>query len=159
VLAGADVEPFGSHGSDNLRGQATAAVAAVSVALKLATLLALWVGFARSRHRDLVRWSAAAVAAYVAFEKVLSPQFLIWLLPFVPLVRGRRGVVASALLAATLVLTQIEFPFRYLAYAMQLDRSIAAVVVTRDLLLVAILAALAWPARAAAALGCECARS
>jgi hypothetical protein len=47
------------------------------VALKLATLLALWVGFARSRHRDLVRWSAAAVAAYVAFEKVLSPQFLI----------------------------------------------------------------------------------
>jgi hypothetical protein len=145
VVVGADVEPFGSHGSDNLRGQGTGAAATASVALKLATLLAIWVGFALSRRRDLVRWSAAAVAAYVAFDKVLSPQFLIWLLPFVPLVRGRRGVVASALLAAALVLTQIEFPFRYLAYAMHLDRSIAAVVLARDLLLVAILATLAWP--------------
>jgi hypothetical protein len=146
VFAGANVEPFGSHGSDNLRGQGAAAAATASVALKLATLLAVWIGFTLSRRRDLVRWSAAAVAAYVAFDKVLSPQFLIWLLPFVPLVRGRRGAVASALLAAALVLTQIEFPFRYLAYATHLDRSIAAVVLARDLLLVAILATLAWPA-------------
>jgi hypothetical protein len=145
VVAGADVEPFGSHGSDNLRGQGTGAAATASEALKLATLLAIWVGFALSPRHDLVRWSAAAVAAYAAFDKVLSPQFLIWLLPFVPLVRGRRGAVASVLLAAALVLTQIEFPFRYLAYATHLDRSIAAVVLARDLLLVAILATLAWP--------------
>jgi hypothetical protein len=145
VVAGADVEPFGSHGSDNLRGQGTGAAATASEALKLATLLAIWVGFALGPRHDLVRWSAAAVAAYAAFDKVLSPQFLIWLLPFVPLVRGRRGAVASVLLAAALVLTQIEFPFRYLAYATHLDRSIAAVVLARDLLLVAILATLAWP--------------
>lgn len=145
VVAGANVEPFGSHGSDNLRGQGTAAAATASVALKLATLLAVWFGFTLSRRRDLVRWSAAAVAAYVAFDKVLSPQFLIWLLAFVLLVRGRRGVVASALLAAALVLTQIEFPFRYLAYAIHLDSSIAAVVLARDLLLVGVLATLAWP--------------
>lgn len=148
VLAGANVEPFGSHGSDNLRGQGAAAAAAVSTTLQVATLLAVWIGFTLSRRRDLVRWSAAAVVAFVAFDKVLSPQFLIWLLPFVPLVRGRRGAVASALLAAALVLTQIEFPFRYLAYANHLDRSIAAIVLARDLLLVAILATLAWPAGA-----------
>jgi hypothetical protein len=145
VVAGANVEPFHSHGSDNLRGQGATAAATASSALEFATLVAIWIGFTLSPRRDLVRWSAAAVAAYVAFGKVLSPQFLIWLLPFIPLVRGRRGVLASALLAVALVLTQIEFPFRYLAYAIHLDRSIAAIVFTRDLLLVAILATLAWP--------------
>ena len=47
----------------------------------------------------LIRYSAAAVVAFVAFDKVLSPQFIIWLIPLVPLVGGRRGLVASALLA------------------------------------------------------------
>jgi uncharacterized membrane protein len=144
VVAGADVEPFGSHGSDNLRGQGTAAAATTLVVLKLATLTTVWIGFSLSRRRYLVRWSAAAVAAYVAFDKVLSPQFLIWLLPFVPLVRGRRGVVASTLLAAALVLTQIEFPYRYLAYATGLDHSIAVIVLARDVLLVAVLVVLGW---------------
>ena len=53
--------------------------------LQAAALLALWIWFAaRPRsNRDLVSASAGAVAIFVAFGKVLSPQFLIWLIPLV----------------------------------------------------------------------------
>jgi hypothetical protein len=100
----------------------------------------VWIAFAR-RPDDLVRFSAAAIAAFIAFGKVLSPQFLIWLLPLVPLVRGRRGLTATALLAGALVLTQVWFPERYWQYVF--DGSLAAVVVARDLMLVALVGVLA----------------
>jgi hypothetical protein len=84
------------------------------------------------------------VCAFVALGKVLSPQFLIWLIPLVPLVRGRRGLVATGLLTAALVLTQVWFPQRYFDYA--LHGRLAGVVVLRDLVLVALLGVLALPA-------------
>jgi hypothetical protein len=49
---------------------------------------------------------AASVFAFAVLTKVISPQFLIWVLPLVPLVRGRAGALASVLLLAALPLTQ-----------------------------------------------------
>jgi L-cystine uptake protein TcyP (sodium:dicarboxylate symporter family) len=53
------------------------------------------------------------VVVFVALGKVLSPQFLIWLVPLVALVVGRVGVAAGSLLAAALVTTHLWFPTRY----------------------------------------------
>ena len=62
--------------------------------------------------RDL----AAVVAAQLALGRVLSPQFLLWLVPLVPLVAGRRGRLASGLLALALVATHLWFPDLYRDY-------------------------------------------
>lgn len=136
-----------SYGSQNLAGSGADAAAVVSTAAQIAALVAVWVLFARGpAQRDrLVRHAAAAVAAFIAFGKVFSPQFLIWLVPLVPLVRGRRGLAATGLLAAALVLTQVWFPWRYWSYGLELHRGLGGVVLARDLAVVALLVVLAWP--------------
>jgi uncharacterized membrane protein len=136
-----------SHGSQNISGHG--AVAAFFAVLQLATLVALWIAFARGPATGdrLVRYSAAAVCAFIAFGKVLSPQFLLWLIPLVPLVRGRRGVAATVLLTVALDLTQAWFPRRYWDYVYAFDG--AGAVLARNLALVALLAVLAWPDRVA----------
>jgi hypothetical protein len=83
---------------------------------------------------------------FVAFGKVLSPQFLVWLIPLVPLVAGRRGVAAAGLLGAALVLTQVWFPFRYWDFADTFDPTVSVLVLARDLVLVGLVALLVWPA-------------
>ena len=66
--------------------------------LEAVVCVALWIAFARgpmSRDR-LIRYAAACVCCFIALGKVLSPQFLIWLVPLVPLVAGLRGIVATS---------------------------------------------------------------
>ncbi|MBV8599457.1 MAG: DUF2029 domain-containing protein [Actinobacteria bacterium] len=123
--------------SQNLAGTGVHAGEILSSLLQIGVLVALWVAFARggqTRER-LVAYAAASVVAFVAFGKVLSPQYMVWLIPLVPLVRSR---LAQLLLVAGLVLTQVEFPKRYWEYANNLSPGVGAVVLVRDLVLVAL---------------------
>ena len=79
----------------------------------------------------------------MAFGKVLSPQFLIWLIPVVPLVAGRRGLTASLLLAAALVVTQLWFPYRYWDLALHFGALESWLVLSGTCVLVALFACLA----------------
>ena len=131
-----------THGSQNLDGTLPDVLATIETALGVAALLAVWVVFARGRmERDrLMIASAAAVVAFIAFGKVLSPQFLIWLIALVPLVAGTVGVAACWLLAAALVTTQIWFPYRY--WDVVALQPVGWLVLLRDVLLVALFAVL-----------------
>jgi hypothetical protein len=139
-LFGLELTMESSHGSQNLAGGGAEVLAAASTLVQAAALITIWVWCARgpANRERLLAGSAAAVCAFVAFGKVLSPQFLIWLIPLVPLVGGRRGLAASALLAAALVLTQLWFPFRYWELALEFDPAASYLVLVRDLVLVAL---------------------
>jgi hypothetical protein len=133
-----------SHGSQNLAGSLPSALGAVESVLLVVVLFGIWIAAARgpARPERLIRYSAAAVTAFVAFDKVLSPQFMIWLLPLVPLVGGRRGLAASALLGLALLLTQLWFPIRYWELALHFAAFPSWLVVARDLTLLALLGVL-----------------
>jgi len=137
-----------SRGSQNLAGSLPDAVGTVSSALLVLVVLAIWTAAARgpASPERLVRYAAASLVAFVAFGKVLSPQFLIWLLPLVPLVRGRRGVAAAGLLGLALLLTQVWFPIRYWDLV-HFEAFPSWVLLARDLVLLALLAVLTAPAR------------
>jgi hypothetical protein len=148
-LGGLALAVQSGHGSQNLAGSAAATAAIVQGVVQPLAILVVWLWFVRGPSTDerLLRTCAAALTAFVALGKVLSPQFLLWLLPVVPLVRGRRGVAAGAMFACALVLTQLWFPYRYLALAYGFDPVSSWLVLARDLVLVALLAALVWPER------------
>jgi hypothetical protein len=148
-IAGVGLRVESSHGSQNLAGGGPDAIAAVQSVAEITTLLVLWLAFAAGRaDRDrFLRFAAATVVAFVALGKVLSPQYLIWLVPFVAIVRGRRGLVAGLLLASAMLLTQLWFPYRYWKLALAFDTEASWLVVVRDVLLVALLATLSWPCR------------
>jgi hypothetical protein len=142
---GLDITMDSSHGSQNLAGTLPDVLAILQALVQVAVLVAIWVVFARgpADKERFVLACAAVLTAFIALGKVLSPQFLIWLIPVVPLVRGRRGLAASGLLAAALVLTQLWFPFRYWDLALEFDGPASWLVLVRDLVLLALLAVLA----------------
>ena len=145
-LTGLDLTVESSYGSDNLVGDPARVAATVLSILGAAALIWVVVDFARGAAdpERLVRYSAAALLALVAFGKLLSPQFLVWLLFPLALVGGRRGALAGALFAAAALATAAWYPWRYLDLPLELDPLVGSLVLLRGLALVAALAVLLW---------------
>ena len=148
-LFGIVLVPDWSHGSNNLVGGAAHGLALEQSVLQVGAILAVWIAFAHGAPEAdrLLRTSAVAVCAFIALGKVISPQYLAWLLPLVPLVRGRRGLAAGSLLLLAMALTQGWFPYRYRGLVDHADPLAVALVFARNLVLLALLAVLAWPTR------------
>ena len=130
-----------SHGAQALSGRGAGLAADLSTLFEVLTVVAVWILFARRRHaggETVLLAAAATVAALVAFDKVLSPQYLIWIVPFIPLVAGWRGVYASALLFLALGLTQTWFPQHYWPLASDHATPWSWYLLARDLALVAL---------------------
>ena len=138
---GTGVTMESGHGSQNLAGTTADTFAVVQSLLQISALAAIWILFARgpATKTRLLYASAAALVAFIALGKVLSPQFLIWLIPIVPLLRGRRGVTAAVVLVAALVLTQLWFPYRYWDLALHLGTLESWLVLLRDVALLVLL--------------------
>ncbi|MGB2876252.1 MAG: glycosyltransferase 87 family protein [Gaiellaceae bacterium] len=140
-ISGLHLRMITSQGSQNLSGSLPDALGIAQSAVLAFALLGIWTAAALgpARPERLVRYAVASVTAFVAFDKVLSPQFMIWLIPLVPLVRGRRGLAASGLLAVALLLTQLWFPLRYWALVLHFAAFPSWLVLARGLVLVCLL--------------------
>jgi uncharacterized membrane protein len=135
-----------SHRALALSGPGAGLAADLSTAFEIAFVLAIWIVFARRRNADgeaTLLAAAAVVSALVAFDKVLSPQYLIWLVPFVLLMRGGRGMVAGGVLFIALGLTQTWFPWHYWSLALDHAAPWSWYLLARDLALVALAGVLA----------------
>jgi Glycosyltransferase family 87 len=130
-----------SHGAQALSGHGAGLAADLSAALEIVSVVVIWAFFAlrRTVTGETVLLAAAAVlSALIAFDKVLSPQYLVWLVPFALLVRGGRGLVAGGLLFLALGLTQTWFPWHYWRLATDHASPWSWWLLTRDLTLVAL---------------------
>jgi uncharacterized membrane protein len=104
------VETTGVAGR-NLSGSLPDAVAVATLVIEGLAVVGVWALYARVRdaRARLPLAFAAAVAGFLAFTKVFSPQYLVWLVPLVVLAGSW---IAVALTAVALVLAQIWF-FHY----------------------------------------------
>ena len=151
-LAGVELVVETSHGSQNLTGDLATSVALGLSLAGAGSLAWVWLSFAQEHvgREQFVRLGAAALLGLVAFGKVLSPQFLVWLVFPLALAAGRRGAAAGACFAVAAVATAIWFPWLYFDLPRELDPFVASLVVVRGLALVAAFAILAWPERTTA---------
>jgi hypothetical protein len=138
-----------SSGSQNLTGTGADALAVVQGIAQVAGVVLVWAAFSRGHASSerLVRHAAAAVVAFVALSKVLSPQFLVWLVLLVPLVVAARGRAPLWLLTAACAVTAVWFPARYWELVKEFDPLASWLVLVRGVLLLVLLAVLMWPAR------------
>ena len=137
-LGAGEADSVQSHRSDGLEHPAADALALVCLAAML-SLIAVATALARGDARRLVLASLTAVAAFATLGKVLSPQYMLWLIPLGALAFAWRLHALAAATAAAAVLTQIEFPARYFDLV---DRELfpVAVIALRNLVLLAVLA-------------------
>jgi hypothetical protein len=156
VLLGLDAAGMGearsvsSHRSDGLLHPAGDAVSSLflTVLVALITLLCVWV--AGGRHsggearaggdaRALVIAGLAACAAFALCGKVLSPQYVIWVLPLGALAFAWRMHALAVAVAVAALLTQVEFPAHYFDVVAREPLAIG-LVVARNLALAAVVA-------------------
>lgn len=134
-----EAQSVSSYRSDGLLHDAGGLVAGLFLVL-LAGAVALLAALATrdGEPRRLVLASLAAVTAFAVLGKVLSPQFVIWVLPLGALAWSWRLDALAAAVGLAALLTQLEFPARYFDVVAR-EPGAVALVALRDLVLLAVL--------------------
>jgi hypothetical protein len=90
-----------------------------------------------------MQFCAAALLAFVITGKVLSPQYLIWLFPFVILVQGSTGRMARPIFLVCCLLTTAVYPWSFMAL-LKFHPVAIALLNLRNLLLLGLFIFLVW---------------
>jgi hypothetical protein len=120
AFLGIPARVYFDFGSFEVSSRVVRAVAApdfiAQIGLTLALIAGAWRAALRDQrevgaisHQTLVNYIVATILVVILANKVLSPQYLAWLLPFAALLRGPQAV----LLVAAGVLTTVEYPILF----------------------------------------------
>jgi glycosyl transferase family 87 len=118
AVAGEHITVQFGGGSHNLVGRLPDLAINIQMYATGVLLLILWIRFARgpADARTLVLASAGAVAIYVGLGRVLSDQYVIWLIPLVAMVPWSAARLAGPGLIAILALSNWIYPGEYAAF-------------------------------------------
>ena len=111
--------------------------------VQAAAILAVAWKARREGRADPMRFHAAAMVAFVAFGKVLSPQYVIWLIPFIAVLDGPLGIRARVIFLAICAMTSWVYPWDF-ASLLDFGTWVVTVLNARNLLLVALWALLTF---------------
>jgi hypothetical protein len=112
-LDGSQVRTSFDHESTNLSGGWSRQAAALALPIQACVLGLVGWRFWRSGMREPMRFGGAAVLAFAATGKVLSPQYLIWVIPFAAICEGSAGrLVRIGFLFASLT-TMLLYPWSF----------------------------------------------
>jgi hypothetical protein len=126
--------------SNGLDGGPADAVAALFTALLVVTYAGLVLLALRGGDvRRLTLLSLGAVVAFIVLGKVMSPQYMVWLVPFAAAAWAWGDRAIALLCALASLLTLIEFPSRYFDVVEQ-DPGAVALVAARNVTLLVLLA-------------------
>jgi hypothetical protein len=109
------------YGAFEVRGSGVGLATSLSPLLALVLMLITGLVMFREYRRfgrlgaaTFPRYGAALILAFMLGSKVLSPQYMIWLLPLVPLsAGGAAGAIVCAVFLITCLLTTQVFPTHY----------------------------------------------
>lgn len=126
-------DPFKSNGLDGGPADAVMLIFAL-LAMAVLGVCAGLLERARDAPHALDRAVLAALLGFVALGKVLSPQYLIWILPLAAIAWTRGDRAVAVLIAAAAALTAVYFPGDYFDLV-DGDDGTAAIVAARNVLL------------------------
>jgi hypothetical protein len=99
-VVGAGIDVVRDHAAWSSVTPWTPRLLPLALPVQAVTLLAVGCVFVRRGTNEGVRYSGAAVLAFIVTGKVFSPQYLLWLLPFIAVADGPIARRASWLFAA-----------------------------------------------------------
>jgi hypothetical protein len=139
-LMGVDIPWVIEHKAIHLVPEWGSRLAVLALPLQAAALLLVLIQFGRRGTAEGIRYAGAAILASLVTSKVLSPQYLIWMFPFIVVLGGWTGSRVRWLFLFACLTTALIYPGPGFAQLQAHQGTAILLLNLRNVLLLALLA-------------------